>query len=100
MTESCLKKDYPKELEEIISITYRFSAGWRKVHNPETGAEVADNLTTTEFSIAMLASRGWSNENIAVHLGLSSNTVRNYLSATYNKLGINDRKELIKYMLS
>ncbi|MCD7776255.1 MAG: hypothetical protein LUH54_02660, partial [Firmicutes bacterium] len=59
--EATLKKDSPQEFKRIINITYSFSAGWRKVHNSDTGHDVADNLTTTEFAIAMLAARGWTN---------------------------------------
>ena len=55
MLEAVIKKDWPEDFKRIIAITYRFSAGWRKVHNPTTGHDVADNLTTTEFAAAMLA---------------------------------------------
>ena len=74
--ETCLKEDYPEHYARVIDITYRFSEGWRRLHNPETGAHVTSDLTTTEFSIAMLASRGWSNTEIANHLGISTGTVK------------------------
>lgn len=74
--EICLKEDYPEHYARVIDITYRFSEGWRRLHNPETGAHVTSDLTTTEFSIAMLASRGWSNTEIANHLGISTGTVK------------------------
>ena len=86
--ETCLKEDYPEHYARVIDITYRFSEGWRRLHNPETGAHVTSDLTTTEFSIAMLASRGWSNTEIANHLGISTGTVKNRLSMAYAKLGI------------
>ena len=99
MLEAVLKKDYPEDFKRIIAITYRFSAGWRKVHNPVTGHDVADNLTTTEFATAMLAARGWTNQEIADHLGISPNTVKQYISTTLQKLNIRQRKDLKKYML-
>ena len=61
LIEACMKKDYPEDYARIIDITYKFSAGWRRIHNPDTNEDVADNLTTTEFTIAMLANRGWTN---------------------------------------
>lgn len=61
MLEAVIKPDWPQDFKRIIDITYRFSAGWRKVHNPDTGEHVADDLSTTEFAIAMLAARGWTN---------------------------------------
>lgn len=97
--ELCLKKDYPRDYARIIDITYRFSYGWRRVHNPDTGESVADDLTTTEFTIAMLACRGWSNDEIASYLGVSRGTVKNRLSSVYVKLGISSRAELKQFML-
>lgn len=97
--ETCLKDAYPQDYERIIKITYRFSYGWRRVHNPETGEEVADNLTTMEFTVAMLACRGWGNDEIAAHMGVSRGTVKNHLSSVYAKLGIEKRSQLKDYML-
>lgn len=99
MLEAIIKKDWPEDFKRIINITYRFSAGWRKIHNPVTGHDVADNLTTTEFSIAMLAARGWTNQEIAGHLHISTNTVKHYISIVLQKLNIPTRHELKKYML-
>ena len=99
MLESVLKKEWPEEFRRIISITYRFSWGWRRIHNPDTGHQVADNLTTTEFAVAMLAARGWTNEEIAGHMGISSHTVKRHLAEAKRKLQINTRQELGKYML-
>ena len=99
MLEAVIKKDWPEDFKRIIAITYRFSAGWRRVHNPVTGHDVADNLTTTEFAVAMLAARDWSNQEIAAHLGISQNTVKHYLSSILQKLNIRQRKDLRQYML-
>ncbi|MCD8196678.1 MAG: helix-turn-helix transcriptional regulator [Lachnospiraceae bacterium] len=97
--EATLKKDWPEDFKRIIGITYNFSSGWRKVHNPDTGHDVADNLTTTEFAIAMLAARSWTNQEISDHLGISVNTVKWYVSVVLSKLGITKRSDLRKYML-
>lgn len=99
MLEAVLKKDWPEEFRRIIAITYRFSAGWRRVHNPATGEQVADNLTTTEFAAAMLAAKGWTNQEIAAHLGISVNTVKQYISTALQKLNIRQRKDLKNFML-
>lgn len=99
LPEACLKKEYPREFARVIEITYRFSRGWRHVHNPAAHKTVADSLTTTEFAISMLACRGWSNTEIADHMGISRGTVKNRLSTTYAKLGITSRSELKEFML-
>ncbi len=99
MLEAVLKKEFPEDFRRMISITYNFSAGWRKVHNSTTGNSVADNLTTTEFAAAMLAARGWSNKEISVHMGISPNTVKQHISVALQKVGVEQRKELAQFML-
>ena len=99
MLEAVIKKRWPEEFKRIIEITYRFSAGWRKVHNPDTGHDVADNLTTSEFAVAMLAARGWTNQEISEHMSISPNTVKHYVSMALQKLHIKRRQDLQKYML-
>lgn len=99
MVEIHLKKDEPEAYAAITEQVYRFAKAWRDIHNLHNNASVADVLTTTEFSIAMLASKGWSNEEIAQHLGVSVNTVKTMLKKTYKKLIIKDRKDLKNYML-
>ncbi len=99
MLEAVLKKEAPEDFKRIIAITYKFSAGWRKIHNPDTGNNVADNLTTTEFAAAMLAARDWTNQEIAAHMGISEYTVRHHISTALQKLNISQRKDLQKYML-
>ncbi len=99
MLEAVLKKEAPEDFKRIIAITYKFSAGWRKIHNPDTGNNVADNLTTTEFAAAMLAARDWTNQEIAAHMGISEYTVRHHISTALQKLNVSQRKDLQKYML-
>ncbi|OUQ60151.1 hypothetical protein B5E56_06865 [Flavonifractor sp. An112] len=99
MLEAVIKKEWPEDFKRIIAITYRFSAGWRKIHNPDTGHDVADNLTTTEFAAAMLAARGWTNQEISAHMNISPNTVKRHISTALQKLNINNRQDLKKYML-
>lgn len=99
MLEAVIKKGWPEDFKRMIAITYQFSAGWRKVHNPYTGHDVADNLTTTEFAAAMLASRGWTNQEIGEHMNISPNTVKRHISMALQKLHIKHRQDLKQYML-
>ena len=100
MLEAAIKPAWPEDFKRIIAITYRFSAGWRRVHNPATGSSVADDLTTTEFAASMLAARGWTNQEIAQHMGVSVNTVKSYVSSSLAKLGITRRQDLKQFMLT
>lgn len=99
MLEATIKSKWPEDFKRIIDITYRFSSGWRRVHNPITGHDVADDLTTTEFAIAMLAARSWTTQEIAKHLNISANTVKDHISEAMRKLRVENRKDLKKYML-
>lgn len=99
LIETCMKKDYPEDYARIINIIYKFSAGWRRIHNPDTNEDVADNLTTTEFTIAMLANRGWTNKEISEYLEITPRTVKQHLTCVFNKLNIENRKQLKNFML-
>lgn len=99
LIETCMKKEHPDDYARIIDITYKFSADWRRIHNPDTNEDVADNLTTTEFTIAMLANRGWTNKEIAEHLDITTRTVKQHLTCVFSKLNITNRKQLKDFML-
>lgn len=99
MTEVFFKKNHPEAYNRIITVTKGFNVGWYKYHNKKTGRTVAGNLTTTEFTIAMLFNRGWKVKEIAAHIELSERTVKNYIQIIYEKLGINNKKELERFML-
>ena len=71
-----------------------FSRGWIDIHNSQMNAAVTDLLTPLEFSIAMLACRDWTNKEIALHMDLSVNTVKHYVSNILEKLQINKREKI------
>lgn len=99
MLEAVIKPNWPEDFKRIIDITYRFSSGWRRVHNPITGHDVADDLSTSEFAVAMLAARGWTRQEIPEHMNISTNTVKSYILQLKKKLHVKNRTELKKYML-
>ena len=100
MLEAVIKPRWPEDFKRIIDITYRFSEGWRYIHNPDTGQAVADNLTTTEFTVAMLEVQDWTTEEIAAHMGVSISTIRRHQAHIRQKLGAKSRQELAGYMLA
>jgi len=99
LVESCLKKEEPEEYQRIVEIVYRFSDGWRSIHNPNAGDSVTSDLTAMEFSVAMLAAKGWKNKEIAERMHLSVNTVKEIMKLIYQKLDVSNRKELDRFML-
>lgn len=54
-----------------------------------------DGMTGREQEICTLLSKGLTNQQIAETLFISEGTVKNYISAIYDKTGIHDRAKLI-----
>ncbi|MHB1296362.1 MAG: response regulator [Anaerolineae bacterium] len=54
---------------------------------------LADSLSEREREVLRLLAQGLSNEDIAQQLYLSKGTVRNYVSAILEKLGVSDRTQ-------
>lgn len=99
MVEVYFKKAAPDALPRILEITQTYNKGWRTVHNAMTQRDVADNLTTIEFTIAMLYHRSWSVKEIADHMDISVRTVNRHIATIYEKLGISNRASLARFML-
>ncbi|MCV7347791.1 LuxR family transcriptional regulator [Mycolicibacterium rhodesiae] len=67
------------------------------LHTPATEINEAPlPLSDREREIALLVADGLSNREIAVRLVLSVRTIEGHLYRVYNKLGINDREQLIR----
>jgi DNA-binding NarL/FixJ family response regulator len=56
-------------------------------------------LTPRQREVCDLVSAAWANKEIAVALGLSEQTVKNYLRGAFEKLGVTTRLELMRYWL-
>ena len=100
MLEAVIKPRWPEDFRRIIDITGQFSWGWRQIHNPDTGHQVADNLTSTEFAVAMLVVRGWTTDEIAAHMKVSASTIKKHQAQIKRKLKIDTWEELEPYMLA
>lgn len=66
---------------------------------PPGGApgEASVGLTQREREIVALVGEGLRNEGVAERLGISEKTVRNHLTAIFDKLGVDGRLELVVY---
>lgn len=74
----------PQVMEELVR-------GSRGVDN---GGHLPD-LTDREWELVSLIKRGWDNKHIAAELGLGEQTVRNYFSTIYAKIGVTSRTEAV-----
>jgi DNA-binding NarL/FixJ family response regulator len=59
-----------------------------------------DLLSKRERDVVQWAAEGFTNREIANRLGLSENTVKNYLFHIFDKLGISSRVELVLYAVN
>jgi DNA-binding NarL/FixJ family response regulator len=65
-----------------------------------TDAKGENLLSKQEAKIVRLVADGRTNREIASHLELSEHTVKNYLFKIFDKLGISNRVELVRYAMS
>jgi len=57
---------------------------------------LAETLTRREREILDLITEAYENHQIAAHLGISEQTVKNYVHCLYEKLGVSNRIQLMK----
>lgn len=66
----------------------------------EHGRRPADTLTARErLIISCVVQKGWRNREIAQHLSIAEQTVKNHLRSIYDKVGVSDRVELVLYAI-
>ncbi len=58
-----------------------------------------DTLTSREKSILSCLLQGWRNREIAKHLTITEQTVKNHLRTIFDKIGVSDRLELVLYAI-
>jgi two-component system, NarL family, nitrate/nitrite response regulator NarL len=70
----------------------------RRLSEHRNGPRPVDTLTTREKAvISCLVQEGWRNRDIAQHLSITEQTVKNHLRSIYDKVGVSDRVELVLY---
>jgi DNA-binding NarL/FixJ family response regulator len=69
----------------------------REDHRPDDSTSRLASLTEREREIVELVGQGLRNADVAARLGIREKTLRNHLSAIYEKLGVADRVELLVF---
>lgn len=99
LLENNFKKSDALHYDKVIELSRMYNTSWYQVYNKKTDSKISNELTPTEFTIAMLYSRNWRAKEISAHMHISERTVTNYIQVIYEKLNINGRKELENYLL-
>jgi DNA-binding NarL/FixJ family response regulator len=68
------------------------------IHFAEPG-RMTESLSSREMEILTCITRGMSNKEIALNLGISHQTVKNHVTAILHKLSLNDRTQAALYAL-
>lgn len=64
-----------------------------------TRSRPVDTLTPREKTIISCLTQGLRNRDIADHLTITEQTVKNHLRSIYDKIGVSDRLELVLYAI-
>jgi len=78
------------------SLLNQLNQFFSQVIAPKTDwASFESRLSKREYEVASFARKGLSNKDIAASLNITERTVKQHLTATFAKLGIKDRLQLI-----
>ena len=94
LTEELIEKDYPQFYSAFISMKEQFDSGWGMLKSSVPANGLSASLTIRENEIALLASEGLHNKEIARRLFVSESTVRTHLRSVFNKLDVDRRAAL------
>lgn len=96
-----LKDEAPEALVQAVRTVAQGGTWFSKpvvahlVHPTAPDARDHPDLTQRELQIVRLIAQGWDNARIAVELSLSEQTIRNYVSRLYGKIGVQTRAEAV-----
>lgn len=65
-----------------------------------TPTDARQQLTQRELTLLRLLANGYNNRQIADHLQLAESTVKNNLSALFQKIGVRDRTQAVLFAIS
>lgn len=64
-------------------------------HDPDADSNTGAGFTPRELELLTSIGQGWDNRRIATEFDLAEQTVRNYISRIYEKLGVRSRAEAV-----
>jgi DNA-binding NarL/FixJ family response regulator len=94
-----LKDAQPETLKQVLESAVRgeriFQPGPAIPAGAHTGSLTAAGLTAQEAAILRLVAGGYSNKEVARHLGIAMGTVKNHISEVLRKLDARDRTHAV-----
>lgn len=94
-----LKDAQPETLKRVLESAVRgeriFQPGPAMPSGTRAAEQVVDGLTEREEAILRLVAGGYSNKEVARHLGMAVGTVKNHISEVLRKLDARDRTHAV-----
>lgn len=84
---------------EVINPPQKVNGGGLVAGSNPRHRRPVDTLTPREKAIISCLTQGWRNRDIADHLTITEQTVKNHLRSIYDKVGVSDRLELVLYAI-
>jgi len=97
--EQLLEREYPEYYYAVTEQSKRILPNWLDFHNRFTKNNITLILSPREYQMSLLAARGIPFKTIAEQFHISFGTLNNNMQTIYQKLLINNKKELPKYIL-
>ena len=92
--DECLERKDREAAKRVKRLEKQMYANWMEMVKKTADLELSDR----QKEIARLASIGLTNEEIAVRLQISSNTVKSTITMIMNKTGTSKRSEFAPYI--
>ena len=96
LVRHCLHGRDEAMYKALRSMICRHREGWHELRRIRRCPVPGDNLSALEYSATALVAWGWTNREIANYMGISENTVKHYLTNSYQKLGLKNRSQIIQ----
>lgn len=96
-TEKVINVNFETTTSELVGIIRNGAGKKQPVINPGQKKPEFKRITRTEFRIIQLIAAGESNREIARKLGSSEKTVKAHITSIFEKLGLDNRYQLMVY---
>jgi len=96
-TEKVINVNFETTTSELVGIIRNGGGKKQPVINPGQKKPAFKRITKTEFRIIQLIAAGESNREIAQKLGSSEKTVKAHITSIFEKLGLDNRYQLMVY---
>ena len=96
LVRHCLHGRDEAMFKALRSMICRHREGWHQLRAMRRYPVPGESLSALEYSTTALVAWGWTNREIANYMSISENTVKHYLTNSYQKLGLKNRSQIMK----